>query len=251
MIYLLLHGGAHGSWAWEPLVPRLQARGHTVICPVIPMDDPAAGVQDWAGAACRSIDSVSSSEIVVVGHSLAGLALPVIATMRPVQRMVFLCAVVPLPARPHRDCLGDPPTAITLRRDRLEFDAAGSMIVPWPTAREFYYQDCDEAVARAAWDRMRPSAQSIWKEVSPIDTWPFTQSAYILGKFDRSLSPDYSRRASRDLLGVDAIELDSGHVPMLSCPDELAAALDTVVSGPAARQRSLLSTERGSHGRNP
>jgi pimeloyl-ACP methyl ester carboxylesterase len=226
VIFALLHGGAHGSWIWERLAPRLLARGHRVICPALPLDDPEAGVGLWAHMVCERLDGLNASEIVIAGHSLAGLALPVIATTRAVARMVFVCAVVPLPGRRHVECLGDPKDAITLPRDRLDFDAQGRMIVPWDTAREFYYHDCDETVARTAWTRLRPAAQTIWNEVSPIDAWPAAASSNIMGKFDSSLSPDYSRRVSRDVLGVSALELPCGHTPMLSCPDDLAAALD-------------------------
>ena len=32
---------------------------------------------------------------MLVGHSLAGLTIPLVAARRPVRRLVFLCAVVP------------------------------------------------------------------------------------------------------------------------------------------------------------
>jgi pimeloyl-ACP methyl ester carboxylesterase len=229
LIFVLLHGGAHGGWSWERLEACLQARGHAVICPTLPMDDEGADVRRWAHVACERLDGLNCREIVVVGHSAAGLVLPVIATMRPVARMVFVCAVVPLPGRRHIECLGDPPSAITLPPNRLDFDAHGRMIVPWATAREFYYHDCDEIVARVAWMRLCPFAQTIWGDVSPIDVWPDTPSSYVMGKFDRSLSPDYSRRISHDVLDVEPLELKSGHSPMLSCPGDLAAALDSLV----------------------
>jgi pimeloyl-ACP methyl ester carboxylesterase len=234
MRFVLLHGGAHGGWAWDSVAPLLRAGGHEVSCPELPIDDGSATVQHWADAACRQIDLGDSEELVLVAHSVAGLAMPVIATMREVARMVFLCAVVPLPGRRHGDCLGEPPTAITLPSDRLEFDSRGSMVVPWPTAREFYYHDCDSATARAAWGRLRPCAQQVWRDRSPLESWPATPSAYVMGKYDRALSPDYSRRAAQELLDVEPIELNSGHSPMLSHPEELALTLDMLASTPTS-----------------
>jgi len=51
MIYLLLpRRRARQLGLGSPSVPRLQARGHTVILPGdFPWTDPAAGVREWAG----------------------------------------------------------------------------------------------------------------------------------------------------------------------------------------------------------
>jgi pimeloyl-ACP methyl ester carboxylesterase len=228
VIFVLLHAGAHGSWSWERVAPRLQARGHSVICPTLPLDDPSAGVDRWADVVCEHLVALNASDLVIVGHSATGLVLPVIASMRAVARMVFVCAVVPLPGRRHVECLGERRDAITLPRHRIDFDGQGRMIVPWETARDYYYHDCEEHVARAAWSRLCPFAQNVWKEISPIDAWPETPSSYLMGNLDRSLSTEYSRRVSSEMLGESALELSCGHSPMLSCPDELAAALDLV-----------------------
>ena len=35
-IFILIHGGAHGGWCWDRLVPELEARGHEAIAPDLP-----------------------------------------------------------------------------------------------------------------------------------------------------------------------------------------------------------------------
>ena len=42
---------------------------------------------------------------------------------------------------------------------------------------------------------------------------------------DALLTPEWSRRIARDVLGVAPVELPGGHFPMLGIPAELAAAL--------------------------
>src|SRR5881227_3996405 len=90
--FALVHGGAHGGWCWEQLIPELERRGHRCSAPDLPFDDPN-GASEWADAVIATIPPDAGST-VVVGHSLGGLCLPVIATRRAVDRLVFLGAMV-------------------------------------------------------------------------------------------------------------------------------------------------------------
>jgi hypothetical protein len=42
---------------------------------------------------------------------------------------------------------------------------------------------------------------------------------------DCIVGPEYSRRAARELLGIEPLELPGSHSPMASRPSELAAVL--------------------------
>jgi pimeloyl-ACP methyl ester carboxylesterase len=48
---------------------------------------------------------------------------------------------------------------------------------------------------------------------------------------DEVLSPDWSRRIARDVLGIEPVEVPGGHSPMLSHPVELADALTADADG--------------------
>ena len=84
-LFALIHGGAHGGWCWELVTPELVQRGHRVVAPDLPLEDPDAGAVEWARSVITAIDGAvpaTDEDVVVVGHSLAGLALPVIASHR-------------------------------------------------------------------------------------------------------------------------------------------------------------------------
>ncbi len=57
---------------------------------------------------------------------------------------------------------------------------------------------------------------------------PEVESTYIVCAEDRVINPVWSRRAARELLGVDAIALPGGHSPFLSRPEQLAEVLTRV-----------------------
>jgi hypothetical protein len=97
----------------------------------------------------------------------------------------------------------------------------------WPErgAVEIFYHDCDPVVATASARKLRPQHWRITQEVTPLRAWPAVPAAYIVCAGDRAISPAYSSRAARELLGVEAFEMPGGHSPFLSRPADLATRL--------------------------
>jgi hypothetical protein len=77
-----------------------------------------------------------------------------------------------------------------------------------------------------AFARLRPQAGAPRREPCPLTSWPPGDRAYILCREDHAISPAWSRRAARERLGVEAIELEGSHSPFLSRPATLAEVLD-------------------------
>jgi pimeloyl-ACP methyl ester carboxylesterase len=86
------------------------------------------------------------------------------------------------------------------------------------------YSDLSPEDARWAAERLRPQAQKSQGEPSPAPP-PGLRVESILGANDRVLSPAWSRRVARERLGVEPVELPSGHFPMITHPELLADAL--------------------------
>src|SRR5437764_15314513 len=96
--FALVHGAWHGAWCWDRLVPEIAARGHRAIAVDLPCEDPLAGGAAYAGAVVQALEGVGG-DVVLVGHSLGGLTIPLVAARQPVHGMVFLCALLPRPDR--------------------------------------------------------------------------------------------------------------------------------------------------------
>ena len=60
----------------------------------------------------------------------------------------------------------------------------------------------------------------------PLDRWPDVPTRVVLGTQDRFFSPHLVRRLSEKRLGLTPLEAESGHVPALGAPDELAGLLE-------------------------
>jgi pimeloyl-ACP methyl ester carboxylesterase len=89
--FALVHGACHGAWCWERLTPELEGRGHRVVAVDLPTEGRSAGNVRYAEIVAESLSGLED-DVVVVGHSLAGLTIPLVAALRPVRRLVFLCA---------------------------------------------------------------------------------------------------------------------------------------------------------------
>ncbi|MGC7101330.1 alpha/beta fold hydrolase [Amycolatopsis lurida] len=81
--FVLVHGAWHGPWAWDQVVPLLHAAGARALTPdlSVPGDH---GLHDHAEAVIAAIDKVQDDDdLVLVGHSYAGLVVREAADARP------------------------------------------------------------------------------------------------------------------------------------------------------------------------
>lgn len=221
----LVHGGAMGPWCWERVVPGLEVLGHATRVVDLPVDDPGAGLTAYADAAVERF--AGAEDLIVVGHSLGGIVVPLIAERLPVRRMVFLCAMVPEPGRSLAQQLADDPSMVAASIAPGDDDAEIDPATP-EQAIDLLYGDCSARDASAALARMRAQADRPWRESSPLTAWPAVPADYVVGVDDRCVMPDWGRRVARERLGVEAYELPSGHSPFVSIPDQLVVLLDRI-----------------------
>ena len=226
--FVLVHGAWHGAWCWSRLTPELVSRGHRVVTLDLPSDDPAATFETYADVVAAHIDAEDASDAVVVGHSMAGHTIPLVAARRPVSRLVYLCSLVPALGASFVDQLGSEP-------EMLDFSGLGDPApdgsLSWTDrdlARKYMYADCDPDVAEQALDRLRPQAATPALQPFALDAFPDAPTTYIVATEDRLVQPAWSRRIARDRLGADVIEIPGSHSPFLSRPSDLADVLDEV-----------------------
>jgi len=82
--FVLVHGAWHGGWCWDRLRPVLAARGHDSITVDLPCEDGSASFEDYAAVTLAAIPS-DASDVVLVGHSLGGMTIPIVASRRVVR----------------------------------------------------------------------------------------------------------------------------------------------------------------------
>jgi pimeloyl-ACP methyl ester carboxylesterase len=233
--FVLVHGGLHGAWCWAKVVPLLEEAGHPTVAVDLPIEDPSLGAESYADTVVAAASCFGSgSPVIVVGHSLAGLVIPLVAIRRPTALMVFLCAKVPVPGLSLAEQEADDPKSVTPRRS-LTLDPLGRLVIDAPTATDVFYHDCDPPDAAWASARLRPQAMKIVGEPCPLAEWPPVPSSYVLGQDDRAIPVEWARRAARERFGRDAIELPGGHSPFLARPAATAHVLLQLASSSPLR----------------
>jgi pimeloyl-ACP methyl ester carboxylesterase len=226
-LFALLHGGLHYGSCWSRVAAELARHGHTVVAPDLPVDDDAAGALEWARVTIDAVERVGEAAvsecIVVVAHSIAGLCAPVIASLHPVDQMVFVGGLLPVPGQSFVAHLAVNPDAISFPEPKER--GAGPFGLTWESVREGFYHDCPESVARRAFDELRHQSFTVFTERCPIDRWPDIPSTYVLMRDDRAVGESWARRNAGGRIGARIVELDGGHSPFFARPEELSAVL--------------------------
>ncbi|WP_067810411.1 alpha/beta fold hydrolase [Nocardia beijingensis] len=216
--FVLVHGAWHGPWAWERVVPLLRAAAaHPVTPDISAVGD--YGLHDHAAIVAAALDAVpDDEEIVLVGHSYAGLVVREAADARP----EAVDHIVLVDGWAGRDGVGmfdlAPAAFVSAVRAAAESRGDGRHI-PAPPTEAFGIVDSGDAAWLAA--RLLPQ---------PLRT--FTEGTRLGGAVDRipgtaiyCRPQTYPFARFGAALGYRTRSLDGPHDVMLTHPESLAGML--------------------------
>jgi pimeloyl-ACP methyl ester carboxylesterase len=205
-------------------VPELAARGHDVVAVALPAADESAGWAEYADAIVAAIGN--RTRLVLVALSLAGFSAPLVCARRPVDLLVLLNAMIPRPGETGGEWWSDTGQGAA-QRDYL----AGIGLSPEAAQDDavLYFHDVPADVVADALRRGDP-AQSMtpMSQPWPLTAWPDVRTRVLIGRDDRLFPAAFQRRVARERLGIEADEIDGGHLVALSRPRELAERLETL-----------------------
>jgi pimeloyl-ACP methyl ester carboxylesterase len=217
----LVHGVCAGAWCWDLVVPYLEEAGHGVVAMDLPGDDADASFSDYADVVDRALGD--ADDVVLVGHSTAGLTIPLVAARRPIKQLVFVCGVIPVPGE-SAAARGIDWRIIEPSEWQVD-NGDGSFSISPEGYRRHLAPDADPTLADEVVSLLRPQFINPFLEPCPLDRLPDVPRRYILCTEDQIVGPEWSRREAPARLGVQPIELEASHSPMASRPRDLAALL--------------------------
>lgn len=232
--YVLIHGAASDSWYWHRLVPLLASNGHDVIAPDLPVGDDAAGFEEYADAVVAAIADHrerrradhSHRSLILVAQSLGGFTAPLVCERVPVGLMVLVCAMVPKPGESAGQWWENTGWE-QAKRENDERDGRPVVVSPPYDARDMFFHDVPREVVEAAFARGEPvQSGAPFARPWPVSRWPDVPTRFLLGRQDRFFPADFQRRVVRERLGIVPDEMDSGHLPALARPVDLAERLE-------------------------
>lgn len=228
MTFVLVHGGAHGAWCWEPLLPYLDR-------PALALDLPGRGARsgrldtltadDFAASVVADIEAAGLARAILVGHSLAGVTLPRVLERIPerVAHAVFVACVVPSEGQNVLD-------AIAIEE---KLRPTGPDLLDEERARAMFCSDMDEVQARFVLSRLcREPLGPMVEPARLAGLRGVVPRSYVKLLRDQTLSPERQDEFARNAgPGCAVYELDAGHDAMVSRPRELAELLGRITTG--------------------
>jgi pimeloyl-ACP methyl ester carboxylesterase len=216
--FCLIHGAWHEPSCWDELTPLLMEREHRVLVPDLPLQDAEAGFEERIRPALGAVEGVDDP-LIVVGHSQGTAYSSLVAAARPDALLVHLC--------PRLGGFEPPPGAPATFRDGVPFPENGpDGTSVWDTrvALEALYRRVPEPRAAMLAGRLRPMAMP--QDAFPLNAPPGNENVLIYATEDELFEPEWERFMARELLGVEPIEIPTGHFPMVEDPDSLGDLLD-------------------------
>jgi pimeloyl-ACP methyl ester carboxylesterase len=230
MSMVLVHGGGCTKECWQLMVPHVDGEVVAVDLPGRgdrPGDLARIGVADFVDAVVDDIVSRDLREVVLVGHSLAGLTIPQVAGRIPerIRALVFVSCTVPRDGQSSYDTL-DP--EIQALSDQAPPDSLNTLDAEIQKA--VFYNDVDDpALLEWAVALVVPEAPATVKEPMVLSTMPREiRRVWVRLTRDVIVAPEKQDRFVQNLGGAEVIELDAAHMAMISRPRELAEILNAV-----------------------
>jgi pimeloyl-ACP methyl ester carboxylesterase len=221
--FIFIHGGVHDGWCWHLVREQLEQRGHRTWAPDLPCEDLELGSSAYADVVLAECND-AGRDAILVSHSQGGLTAPIVATRRPIAKMIFVAASIPEVGQTMNNQF-DWLSAFAPRMQFVETDELGRMVFPEALARDCFYEDCSSDLADEAVRHLRPQGMVPFTEIAPFDEWPDVEVGFVHGWDDRSLLFSYSERVAKERFGLEVVGLPGGHSPFLARPLELTEVL--------------------------
>ena len=221
--FVLIHGAYQGGWIWKPVATKLRAEGHLVRAPSLDgcgeraaRMRPGITTESQAEGIAGLLYYEDLSEVVLVGTSAGGMVAAKAAALarERVKRLVFVDALVLMHGEKIRDIVGGPrPSQINteVATGRSREDTLTNLL-----------SDLEPELAAWAADRFGMHPIAAFNQPVVLESfWDQRWDASVIW-CKRAQNPgEAHQRRCAEALGASWDELDTGHYPMLSTPDEL------------------------------
>jgi pimeloyl-ACP methyl ester carboxylesterase len=174
----------------------------------LPADDDRAGLAAYTDVV---VDAIGDRRpIVLAAQSLGGFTAPLVCERVPVELLILVNAMVPLPGETGQEWW----TATGWEDEVGEIDMDDA-----------FFHDVPDDVKAVAGKEEPPQSGTPLVEPWPLEKWPDVPTRLVQGRDDRFFPLEFQRRVVRERLGIELDEVPGGHLVALSRPVELVDTL--------------------------
>jgi pimeloyl-ACP methyl ester carboxylesterase len=210
---VLVHGAFADGSSYAKVIPLLEARGFRVTAVQNPLSSLAADVETTRRAIARQ-----DGPVLLVGHSWGGMVISEAGNDPKVVGLVYIAAIVPTDGQGASDVLKPYPPTPGLGHMRP--DAAGYLSLTRQGIEEDFVPDLPAAERAVVYATQGPWNSTALAEKVMNPAWK-TRRSWFIAVDDRILPADYELAIARQIK-AKTTSLPSGHVPMLSHPQDVA-----------------------------
>jgi pimeloyl-ACP methyl ester carboxylesterase len=224
---VLVHGAYADGSSWRKVIEILQRAGLRVMS----VQNPLTSLGDDVAATRRAL-ALQDGPTILVGHSFAGTAISEAGGHPQVVGLVYVAARAP--------DAGEDYAALTRRfpsppanAGLVYHDGFGAL-----TESAFlndFANGVEEVEAQVLYAVQGRVAETLFGERTSVAAWQAKPCWYVVCQRDRTTSPELEHFLAHRM-GATTVEIDSGHLAMVTHPDEVAnvilAATQLELSGP-------------------
>ena len=220
--FILVPGAGGDAFYWHLVLPLLRDAGHEAVAVTLPAGEDGAGLAVYADTIARAMGD--RSDVVLVAQSMGAFSAPIAAARGGVSRIALVAPMIPVPGE-------TPGSSGALRARTRPHARSPSPRAATPTRRSTCTRCSSTTSPPDVAERLLAQGEggdeaASWDDPWPLDAWPDIPTTVIAGARDRLFPLPYMRALARDRLGIeDVAVVDSGHLPALSRPEELARAI--------------------------
>lgn len=232
--FVFLHGGGQGGWIWDETIAALHGQAGQGTHRTLALDGPGCGAKRGRETSAITFDAITAeliddieaaglSDVVLVGHSQAGLHMPAMVAQRPAlfRQLVFVTCTAPDPGL----------TVVQMTGERLHKgghpfnDTALSVRERY---RAMFCNDMGQTQADAFLDRL---GSDQWPASCYTRTqWRYDHLAqlpvsFVLCLTDAILPLEWQEYYAKVVRARSTPRIDAGHQVMNTRPQALAEVL--------------------------
>lgn len=236
--FAFLHGGGQGGWVWEETIAAMELQAGKGRHRYLALDAPGCGLkrgrdtsamafEDCTRELVADVKAAGMDNVVLVGHSQAGMTMPQMALFAPglFSKLVYVTCSAPLKGLTTIDQMGD-------CRHGESDEAVGWPVDPaTPMDQRFRAMFCNDMDEAQTAHFMAKLGKDMWPaSCYSFSDWPYEHlraipSSYVLCLRDASLPAIWQHRFADRLHARRTVQLDAGHQAMNTRPQALAEIL--------------------------
>ena len=223
---VLVHGAFADASSFRGLYDELLSEDVKIIAP----PNPLRGVSGGDGEYLRGVIDEIDGPVLLVGHSYGGSVITAAGTADNVVGLVYVAAFGIDEGESLGALLGGGPPTPALAN--LEVDAQGFGWLPEDDFVGHFAADVEPSQARIMYAVQQPISMSTFEYTMGVPAWRDLPSWYVVAVNDEAIPPDAERQFAKRM-GATTIEVESGHLAMVTQSAKVIDLIEQAAAGQA------------------